>query len=233
MRNFIKYAGGIILSIALATCAVAPANAEMKKAEAYALLDGAIVELKKGTTFQCTAARVDMGTVFNPFLTARHCITRIPQDYRLDPGYGYFDVNMVALPTEFDDDWAVVFTMDDVEEDTPNALKLACNEEVYPGMPIAYAGYPYPFGRTFFSGEVVSVEDMKFKFPKSDIIISQSAHGGASGSPVISMDTGHVIGVLIEGIGNFVGIQEVKGTPLCPNENTTEEDGPAVSSSGT
>jgi V8-like Glu-specific endopeptidase len=95
-------------------------------------------------------------------------------------------------------------------------------------MPIAYAGYPGPSDFTFATGYVTSVKKLRTGINKLDFTIDVHAAPGSSGSPIISLDTGLIIGVLIEGVyaprvGAFmVGVESVRSLDLCEGRFDSE-----------
>lgn len=193
---------------------VIPAHAEMPRKDAVALLDAAVVELRKGSETICTAAKVGP----TEYLSARHCTQRLADDYELKLGYTYQFPSSVTIGLNDGDDWAVLNVSEEDEE--IGSLGLGCDEEVYLGMPVAYMGYPDPVDRAFSVGYVSSVNPTTERMMNTDFVVDVQASHGASGSPIISLDTGNVVGVLIEGVrggaGFFmIGAQEVADTPLC------------------
>jgi len=193
----------------------------MSAVSAFELLDQSVVEFtfQPGVTM-CSATMIDTNT----YLTAAHC----------DPGTTRtFIVNKDGdrvLAVSFEraedgSDWAIVHT----EEDIPGVVPLAvsCRFTVKIGEPVAYLGYPYPLERFYSEGVIVSEGGTRIDYPP---LPTTSLHGGtgASGSAIISLVTGKIIGVLSIGVentqGNFLGagITPLSGS-VCEEASWNEE----------
>ena len=110
-------------------------------------------------------------------------------------------------PAEDGTDWAIVRTDEDPAGVVP--LTISCGFTVKTGEPVAYLGYPSPLEQFYSEGIIASQGDMRIDFPPLPIT---SLHGGpgASGSAIISLVTGEIIGVLSIGVvntrGNLLGV---------------------------
>ena len=118
------------------------------------------------------------------------------------------------------EDWAVLITSE--VNDEIAVMELACDEDVYLGMPVAILGFSFPTAPSFSVGIVASLEKMRAKGSDADFVIDVQAGPGSSGTAVVSMDTGKIIGVLIEGVFRssgqgafFVGVQTISETDMC------------------
>ncbi len=223
-----KFFVTLIMSLAL----LSSAHAEMTPKEAAVHLEKSVVALKKswGDPF-CTGFKIDVKT----YLTANHCARSIDSNTRLVSNFSndYLYVRSVIRTTQEknsgnrDEDWAILNTSTENEE--LSSLVLGCDEEVYLGMPIAYAGYPAPMDFAFGIGTVMSLNKVSNSRNDLDFIVDVQAAPGASGSPIISLDTGNVIGVLTEGVsssrrGAFgVGIEHIANLDIC--EDYLKENG--------
>ena len=209
-----KMAMALLLSLFMIT----PASAELTPREAAVLLDKSVVQLSTA----CSGAKIGS----HQFLTARHCIRPglkiTVRDNR------HISLTPQSITISFQEkvegnrkeDWAIIRTTTDYASLKP--LMLGCNEELYLGMPVAYAGFPGPSRYFFSTGYITSLQPIKS--PGSNHDFSIDAHGGpgASGSAIISLDTGNVIGVLTEGVmssrstGTYaIGIEMIRNLDLC------------------
>ena len=191
--------------------------------EAAVLLEPSVVELRrgKGKLPFCTATKIGEGS----YLTALHCVRGLATDMKVvSPGHDDNPVVGAYAPLvskklenqnkQARQDWAVLYT-EKVNDEIPS-VPLACGEEVYMGQPIAYMGYGVPLNLGFFAGHVVSVNSSTraFRGANFDFAVSTLVSGGASGSALLSLDTGKIIGVVTEfvpadrDISHATGIQQ-------------------------
>lgn len=209
----------IILAAAALMMSVSVAHAELTPREAAAILTASVVEVNNG----CTASKVGP----HQYMTARHCVqSSMKIESRLHTMWPR-SVLMAWQKKEDGkrkEDWAIVNTSTDTDDVA--SLTLGCTEEVYLGMPVAYAGYPVPTKFAFGMGHVTSILPMDNRNNNLDYAMDVAAAPGASGSPVISMDTGHVIGILTEGVSNrrigafMVGMEAISNLDICDNLDT-------------
>lgn len=202
-------------------------GAEMPTSEAAKLLDKSVVEMTIDGKPHCTAAKIGPAE----FLTAGHCVRGLKSDYRLLAQANTETVISVTTGVARKDqnrteDWALLHTA--TPNDSWDALALGCDEEPYLGMPIAYMGYPSGVQRMFAVGYISSLtprENNRKPIGNSDYIVDLTGAPGASGSPIISLETGHIIGILTEGVidrnvGVFaVGIESIKWLDRCSRSN--------------
>lgn len=172
----------------------------------------------------CTATKIGPAK----FLTAAHCARSIQADWKISR-LGKFDyqwVRSITVPVlEKDDDrvfdWAILHTAAE-NADIP-ALALGCGEDLYLGQPVAYYGFSNPLQVGFSVGYVASVTKTKTGPYNSDFMVDLQASPGSSGSAIVSLDTGQIIGVLVEGISEsragvfLIGVQNIKHEDLCPS----------------
>jgi V8-like Glu-specific endopeptidase len=204
-----------VLAAALTTLIIGYSANAMTPAEGARHVDGAIVRVGTG----CSGSKIGP----HQFLTARHCFSSnmkimVGDDISLTPQS--VTISIQKKEGDRDEDWAIVRTIDD--DASIKSLALGCNEELYLGMPVAYAGFPAPAEYFYATGYVTSVTNLKAAGSDHDFGIDVAGGPGASGSAVISLVTGRVIGVLTEGImaaGQFgvlaVGIESIKSLDLC------------------
>jgi V8-like Glu-specific endopeptidase len=220
-----KILAAVLALIFLSTATMAqdaPTNAPLTSKEVAEKLGKSVVALTDYSGAYCSAAKIGP----KQFLTALHCV-----------GYGdkvtlsngrILKIKSVLAglqekPSAYnvsgrDEDWAIINTKDD--DDTVVALEIGCSEEVYLGQEIAYAGFPHPTQYALGFGKITTVKPVLGGRNNLDYGMDVHAAPGASGSAVISVDTGKVIGILTEGIaartGFFmVGLESVKNMDVC------------------
>lgn len=225
-----KFLIGLLSLFAITSVAYAE---EVSIKDGAELLSQSVAQVSINGDVICTAFKI----ADNQYMTAGHCVGIASRGAYIRNEHVVSSITHVTVGVGDKDDWAVFYTKSDDTAVAP--LVPACDEEVYLGMPIAYMGYPYPVDVAYGTGHVTSVNDLKGS-GGANTSISTDVHAshGASGSPVISLDTGHLIGILIEGVrggaGFFmVGLQDIKDTPLCQYRSTMKENGPELGFSGT
>jgi V8-like Glu-specific endopeptidase len=211
-----------LLGLVLVILGISPAAAGLTAKEAAEKLGKSVVAVTyKGDTI-CTAAKIGP----SQFLTAGHCL--ISGEKLTMPNGRILKIKSVLAAFEEkatvggvsgrDEDWAVLNTVEDDASVVP--LELGCAEEPYLGQEIAYAGFPYPTQYALGLGRVTSIKPVLGGRNNLDYAMDVHAAPGASGSAVISLDTGKVVGVLTEGVpartGFFmVGFESIKNTDMC------------------
>ena len=201
----------LLLSLFIPT----PASAELTPKEAANLLINSVVELNNKS---CTAAKIGP----YQYLTAKHCVSSKMK--LASKSYSMWAKSVLMAWQDKakgnrKEDWAIINTATDTDD--IKALTLGCNEEIYLGMRVAYAGYPNPTEFSFGMGAVTSLLPSRNRKNNLDYMMDVHAAPGASGSPVISMETGYIIGILTEGVINgrigafMVGFESIKGLDLC------------------
>jgi S1-C subfamily serine protease len=193
----------LVWASAATVLVLAALGQRMPADKAFEMLDQSVVEFTHmpGVT-RCTATMIDTNT----YLTAAHCDPGTARTYIVNKD-GDKVLAVSFEQAEDGADWAIVRT----EEDPPGVVPLAvsCSFAVKTGEPIAYLGYPYPLERFYSEGIIVSLGVMRIDYPALPIT---SLHGGpgASGSAIISLVTGEIIGVLSIGVentrGNLLGV---------------------------
>ena len=214
----------ITLAIIFGTIAITSEPARSQEtftpAQAARIIQSSTVALVKNNNEFCTATKIDP----RMYLTAKHCVgqdTDFGLEYKklttLWPRY-------ITLPwgTKSDGerkpDWAIIETTFGAADIQP--AKLGCAEEIYLGQPVAVYGYSSHAAPSFSVGYVSSLEPGEDPW-SFDYAIDVQAAPGSSGSAVMSLDTGAIIGVLVEGIAAnrvgfyLIGVQEIKTTPVC------------------
>ena len=215
-------------------CFLPAANAQeplTARQVAETLGNTAVAVTYQGSTI-CTAARIGP----SQFLTAKHCLVdgqaiELPNGRRLKVKSALVAQEIkdsVAGRAGRDEDWAIINTVED--EPTVQILVLACGEEPYLGQEVAYAGFPHPTQYALGLGRVTSIKPVLERANNLDYVMDVAAAPGASGSPVISLDTGAVIGILTEGVfsrfGPFmVGFESIQNLDAC--EGFTPADTPS------
>ena len=215
---------GILIGLALIA---APAHsAPLTAKQAGDALSSSVVEFLRDSNRICTAFKVGD----RQFTTAKHCASLANSEYKVSFNNHMSFARSILLSVVDKEDWAVVSMT--TTNDKISSLPLGCNEELYLGMPVAYAGYPAPLKFTMGLGSVVSVLPVKSIRSKADFMIDVAAAPGASGSPIISLDTGNVVGILTELIRNpksgffIVGIESIKSTYMCDGTDADQKKAP-------
>lgn len=216
-----KYVLGALLSL----CLSVPAMADLTKKQAADLLyNSTVAVLFGGSEPGCSASKIGPGA----FLTARHCIdptmkflTKSGQI--LTPRSVYAGMEKKKDGKRYED-WAIVYTSQD--DTSIPVLPLGCERDIYLGMDVAYGGYPVPTRYTLAFGAVVSIGPLYSQGNNADYVMDIAASPGSSGSPVISMETGEVVGILTEGVfadraGVWaIGFESIKSLDVCSEPPT-------------
>jgi len=192
------------------------------------VLQPSIAKLKRSGSFICTAWK--FGSV--EWATAWHCLAMTGKEYTVhtqkpdeNTGGLRLKVKSILIPVEKGEkknnyeDWGVM-RVDQTTPDIP-ALAVDCKYDVVLGESVAYMGFPQS-GREqlemFSTGIVTNIKPGKTKpwHFAADLV----GGPGASGSPVIALKTGDVIGFLTRGIGSrmglmSVGMESVAGMDYC------------------
>lgn len=226
--------------VALLALGVSPyaSATELTPKDAAALLGKSVVAVSEnGTDNNCTATKIGD----HQFLSANHCTNMANPVLILQSGERYHVKSALVAAQQKkdsfsvgrirDEDWAIFNTVED-DKDMP-AMKIGCTEEPYLGMAVAYAGFPYPTQYAFAMGHITTLKPVLGGHNNADYGMDVHASPGSSGSAVISMDTGNVIGILTEGImedraGVFMlGFESVKNMDACDMVATTVPAGNA------
>ena len=211
-----KFLIAILLAIGLST----PVQAELSKIEGANLLETAVVRLLTNGNNSCTASKI----ADNTYLTAKHCVANINNDYKLENELETLFLKSLVIPMApqqngRDKDWAIINTTSD--SDSVTALSIGCTEDIYFVMPVATMGFPGNSEMTVSFGYVSALKPINIDGANGSFSIFLASYPGSSGSPIISLDTGDVIGILIEGYGGgrsgvyAVGIQSIKELDMC------------------
>ena len=206
--------GGLLLT--------SPASAnEINGRDAAMILENSVVALMNGSSTFCTGTYIGERMV----LTAQHC-TGNGNDYNIEfvPDMATTWAKWVTTPAgkktdnERRFDWAVITTSQPME--TVAEAQLGCKEEVYLGQPVAFLGYSQ--GRQQFGkGYVAAVVPAGNGRSNYDFAVDLTAAPGSSGSAIMSLDTGNIIGVLIEGVFDqragayMIGVQSIADVAPC------------------
>jgi S1-C subfamily serine protease len=199
--------------------------------QAAATLQKSVVAIRMpgSTVNNCSAAKIGEGK----YLTALHCVEegetiQLPSGRILHVKSTLIGGQKKAGGTGTDhdrfEDWAVLNTVE--TDDGLTALTLGCQLQPTLGQEVAYAGYPYPTQFSFGTGRVTSTKPTLDERSNVDFALDVHAAPGASGSAVIDLTTGEVVGVLTEGVlsrfGAFmIGIEAITNTDMCEGQPVT------------
>ena len=216
--NLIRVCAGVILLVVLLL--LATGVRALTPGEMAIKLDQSVAELNvRGG--HCTTTKIGA----KMWLTARHCI-RDGLKIETEQGYLYPRSVLIAMQDKSGsrtEDWAIINTS--TEEKGVPALQLGCNDTVYPGMSVAYLGYPAAADRAFLLGYVSTLNKLRNNGRNdADFVVDLPAAGGASGSAIVSMDTGNIIGILVEGVAGRSGFflaaaESIKNLDWCEDYN--------------
>ena len=203
--------------------------------QAYDLLYSSVAKLRQNGKDACTAFKIGP----KRYMTASHCVGGFPLSAPIlsifiEEGYVIEQVRSFVISNQKKkggklEDWAVLNLVDDTDQ---IALILSCTHKVSPSEGVATYGYPGMSHPQFSTGMVTGMGPHTSGHG-SEIIVNLHVDGGASGSPVISLKTGGVIGVLTEGIpGRFgqigTGLERITGVDECEDvmnyQNWLEEN---------
>lgn len=211
-----------LLAAALLVAFLTPAQADVvSPPDAALILQQSTVRMEVGRDAFCTATKVAPKT----FLTARHCTDSLREfDLRFEPEFDVAFPKWVTLPIGTKApgnrkyDWALIETHTDMEHVA--AAQYSCHETPYLGMPVATFGYSSKTQPSFSVGYVASLKPGT-RPNQYDFALDIQVAPGASGSAIISLDSGDIVGVLTEGISEqragvyLIGAQLVSQTALC------------------
>jgi hypothetical protein len=201
---------GLFMSVGAIAAPFSPAEMAIRLNASTAELNG------------CTATKIGS----RMWLTAGHCIHANTRVETLN-GYLYPRSITVALQDKNgnrEEDWAIVNTS--TEDRSIPTLHLGCNDTIYPGMPVAYLGFPGHTDRAFIMGYVSTMRQVRNGGRNNaDWVLDLPVAGGASGAAVVSMDTGNIVAIVTEGVtaprtGFFMAAAEsVKNLDWCEDFN--------------
>lgn len=175
----------------------------------------------------CTASKISPGM----YITARHCAESLRNDFRLSSSReGYFSdvfIRSVLVSTSDKEDgsrwedWAVLNGAHPEEDDDGKSLEVGCGDRVYVGMPVASMGYPEGLRKAYVQGYVSTMEKGTDRNDAS-FFVDIPVAPGSSGAPLISLETGHLIGIITEGVINhrttefyMTGVESIESTDSC------------------
>ena len=222
----------IIAATAAFFMLIGAAAADISVKEAVSSLSSSTVVLESNGSKVCTASKIGPST----YITAGHCIWGATDSkFRINKDYDYHYVKSVTFSVLSNndgasyEDWAILNTSSD-NKDRP-ALVVSCEDEPRLGLPVATMGYPNPAKKEVFGmGYISSIGSIDSYSSNTEIIVDVPGNPGASGSPIISMESGKVVGILIEiAVGHAIGstmtgITSIDTVGLCPEKEKKEED---------
>ena len=211
---------GFLLLVAMALT-THTATAAMTPAEAAAHLAPSVFSFGTTRGTFCTATKIAP----KQYLTALHCATSLATNWRLESESGeYVFIRSVLASVgekngggKVREDWAILIASS--ENDAPS-LMLGCGDPHYVGEPVAYLGFPSTLERAFGVGYISTMRPGERN--NADIFVDLPVAPGASGSAIISLDNGHILGVLTEGVLSrrtrefyMVGVESIESVDQC------------------
>jgi hypothetical protein len=186
--------------------------------EAFSVLDQSVVEYTYAVgENMCSATMIGENT----YISAAHCkIDNLPM-YIVNDDLDFVAVDRVDASVTRD--WMIIYTKEDVPGVVPIAVSCS-TDPWYIGMPVAYLGYPWPLDRYYSEGIIVNLEyyrGVPEDHPLNIPLTSLNGGPGSSGSGIIDLRTGELIGVLSTGLpgsrGHIlgVGITPITEIPQC------------------
>lgn len=219
MRTFFEIMTAALMGVVLLFAAMPSQAAEKTPAQVAASINPAVFEMEMG----CTATKI--GPLH--YLTALHCAARLDVNMKLISMEGeYVFIRSILASTgeksrvegrRRREDWAIL-----VAATTSKApwLPLGCGEKPYLGQQVAYIGFPQDIERQFGMGYVAATGPARSN--GSDFFIDVPGAPGSSGSAIVSLDSGNIIGVLTEGVMNtrtteffLVGVETIESLDVC------------------
>ena len=206
---------------------ISPAQAELTRYEAVEALTKGTAVIQRWSTKMCTTWKAREKV----FITAGHCKRTITDSVQIkrSTDFGYTYIKSYTVPVEEKSngkkqDWLVLHTLSVMEDMV--ALPLGCGDEVKIGMSVAVGHYPSGLNFSVSFGHVMTMD-----VASGNAVIAMDAHAapGSSGAPVINMETGRVIGILIEGLvsrfGAYaIGLESIDNVDLCDGLLQGEEE---------
>ena len=207
---------------------ISPAQAELTRYEAVEALTEGTAVIQRWSSKLCTTWKARERV----FVTAAHCRRSITDSVQIkrSTDFGYTYIKSYTVPVEEKSngkkqDWMILHTLSVMEDMV--ALPLGCGDGVKIGMSVAVGHYPAGLNFSVSFGHVMTMDVTS----GGNAVIAMDAHAapGSSGAPVISMDTGRVIGILIEGLvsrfGAFaIGLESIDNVDLCDGLLQGEEE---------
>ena len=184
---------------------ISPAQAELTRYEAVEALTKGTAVIQRWSSKFCTTWKARERV----FVTAAHCRGSITDSVQIkrSTDFGYTYIKSYTVPVEEKSngkkqDWMILHTTSVMEDMV--ALPLGCGDEVKIGMSVAVGHYPAGLNFSVSFGHVMT---MDVTSGRHNAVIAMDAHAapGSSGAPVISMETGRVIGIHIEGLVSRFG----------------------------
>lgn len=213
-----------IFGLLLGMCAGVIAEPMVNTADLSDRLKNATVKLHTGYSGHCTAFKIGP----RQFMTAGHCTA--PSTSNKIEGANSLGYHFQAYVTKGSrkkdsrrvEDWGIVHTSTD--DDAITTLELSCGEVIYPGQMVAYFGFSADSKGVFGFGRITTLEQPG-GVNDADFGIVIPAAPGSSGSAIVSIDTGKVIGILTEGVAAgrigfyMVGVESIENVPQCAGKD--------------
>jgi hypothetical protein len=232
--NWIKTGVLGILAFGLGGIVAQVNAAELTTSEAARLLNPSVFSFGTTSGSFCTATKIGP----TQYLTALHCAKSLDMSWRLESSTGeyVFVRSVLASVSEksgggkWREDWAI---LNGTSLNKAPSLPLGCGDTLHVGEPVAYLGFPEGLTRAFGKGYISTLEEGSRN--NADFFIDLPVAPGASGSAVISLETGHIIGVLTEGVLTrrttefyMTGVESIEHVDTCKDWSQTMKEWEAV-----
>lgn len=135
------------------------------------------------------------------YVTAGHCTNSNGKIYVHDNNFEWARVGAITVgigekkSNDKPKDWGLLHTMKEVEGREP--LEIDCGFKPHIGLPVAFMGFGDPTEGVLGMGYISSLS-IDNGPGDAEYMISTHVSGGSSGSPVIDLTSGKVIGIVTE-----------------------------------
>ena len=173
-------------------------------------------------SFLCSATAIDRQHGRIVILTANHCV-RKGAAYLINFGDDNFrslsvwqvpryEIDPDKYPRRYNEPVTdiALFLMEETEMPV---VAVSKESEAKPGEQIAMVGYPLGVAKISYQGIISGYLDRPGSDEDGYLLLQIFGAPGSSGSAVMSVTSGEVIGVLVKGQGGFTGLPVIFATP--------------------
>ena len=227
------------LALILALILGVPARAETEREaliETFARIApsvGALYALESGgdLRFLCTATAIDRDHGRTIILTAYHCMQRGVSylinfgDNHLRPlavwKIPHYEVDADKHPRRFNEPKTDMALFIMAGDDVPVVPLAQAGDKPY-GAKVAMVGFPLGLSKIMYEGIVAGRFDRPGDDAAGYILLQIFGAPGSSGSAVVDVASGEIIGVLVAGTQGFTGLPVIFATPIGYREHLLE-----------